>query len=214
MSTKARLPLRTVLAGLGVVIALGIGAITLQARQAMAPPPTADSCRGRAFAEIGGPFSLINQEGAAVTQRSYLGRPALLYFGFTYCPDICPFSLQTMAEALRAAGPKAGLIQPIFISLDPERDTPAALKAYVASNGFPVGLQGLTGTPDQVAAAAKAFRVGFRKVTPDGASDYLIDHTSIFYLLDSKGRLATFFGHGTPPDEMATCLKDLLAEGL
>mgnify|MGYP001809700707 CR=1 FL=1 len=205
--------------------AIGVGLVALLvaggclARQAMSPPAAkADAasgdCRGRAFAEIGGPFDLVDTTGKAFTDRDLLGRPALIYFGFTYCPDICPMSLQVMAQALSQAGPEASRIRPVLISLDPERDSPAAMASYVASNGFPPGLIGLTGTPEQIAAAAKAYRVGFRKVTPDGATDYVIDHSSITYLVDSKGKLATFFSGDATPDQMGRCLRDLLADGL
>lgn len=203
--------------------AIGVGLVVLAvaggllARNALTPPArtVADAdCRGRAFAEIGGPFSLVDTTGKPFTDRDLLGRPALIYFGFTYCPDICPMSLQVMAQALAQAGPDASRIRPVLISLDPERDSPAAMASYVASSGFPPGLIGLTGTPEQIAAAARAYRVGFRKVTPEGASSYVIDHSSITYLVDSKGKLATFFSGDATPDQMGRCLRDLLADGL
>jgi protein SCO1 len=205
-------------AALGVGVAVLAVAAGFLVRNAMTPQAgqtaSADPCRGRAFAEIGGPFSLIDSTGRPFTDRDLLGRPALIYFGFTYCPDICPMSLQVMAQALSQAGPDASRIRPVLISLDPERDSPAAMASYVASNGFPPGLIGLTGTPEQIAAAAKAYRVGFRKVTPEGASSYVIDHSSITYLVDSKGKLATFFSGDVAPETMGQCLRDLLADGL
>lgn len=217
-STPARPARLWTYAALGVgLLVLGVVAAQL-VRQASAPAPKAaaagDDCRGRAFAEIGGPFSLVDTTGKPFTNRDLLGRPALIYFGFTYCPDICPMSLQVMAQGLAQAGPEASRIRPVLISLDPERDTPAAMASYVASSGFPPGLIGLTGTPEQIAAAAKEYRVGFRKVTPEGASTYVIDHSSITYLLDSKGQLATFFSGDATPQTMGRCLRDLLADGL
>lgn len=207
--------------------ALGLGLIVLGAafvQKGLAPKPLEASlpegCNARAFAEIGGPFSLVNQDNVAVTEKTFAGKPALIYFGFTYCPDICPLSLQTMRlaldEAKTVAGSKAGDIQPLLISLDPERDTPAALKAYVASAGFPEKLQALTGSVEQVAAAAKAYKVGFRKSVPEGAAakDYLIDHTSIFYLIDRQGKLATFFSADPDPKAMGQCLAALSKNGL
>ncbi|MEN9855514.1 MAG: hypothetical protein RLZZ157_640 [Pseudomonadota bacterium] len=179
-----------------------------------------DNCTGRAFAEIGGPFELVNQDGVAVTEKTFLGKPALIYFGFTYCPDICPMSLQSVALALDRAkalgGKEIDDIQPILISIDPERDTPASLKSYVASAGFPGGLIGLTGSVAQVSAAAKAFKVGFRKSIPEGnaAKDYVMDHTSIVYLLDKTGKLATFFSGDLDPEPMAKCLVALSEKGL
>lgn len=175
----------------------------------------ADSCTGRAFSEIGGPFELVNQDGRTVSDKDFRGTPMLIYFGFTYCPDVCPFSLQTMAQALELAGPAAAKIQPVLISLDPERDTPEAMKSYVASAGFPRGLIGLTGTQDQVAAAARAYRVAWRRNdTPESAAQYLIDHSSIIYLVGSDGELRTFFKDASPPAEIAACLTRLADEGL
>lgn len=175
----------------------------------------ADSCTGRAFAEIGGPFELVNQDGQTVTDRDFRGSPMLIYFGFTYCPDVCPFSLQTMAQALELAGPAAERIQPVLISLDPGRDTPEAMKSYVASAGFPKGLIGLTGTQEQVAAAAREYRVAWRRNdTPASAAQYLIDHSSIMYLVGSDGELRTFFKDAAPPTEIAACLTRLAEEGL
>jgi protein SCO1/2 len=174
-----------------------------------------DSCTGRAFAEIGGPFELVNQDGQTVTQASFAGRPMLIYFGFTYCPDVCPFSLQTMAQALEAAGPAASRVQPVLISLDPERDTPEAMKQYVASAGFPKGLIGLTGTPEQTAAAARAYKVSWRRNdTPASAAQYLIDHSSILYLVGSDGKLRTFFTDAEGPDSIGQCLAELSTAGL
>jgi len=202
--------------------ALGLGVLVLGGaflKKSLAPKPVEtalpEGCNARAFAEIGGPFNLVNQDNVAVSEKTFVGKPALVYFGFTYCPDICPLSLQTMRLALEEAksvpGCKAAEIQPILISLDPERDTPEAMKAYVTSAGFPQGLQGLTGTPEQVQAAAKAYKVGFRKSVPEGgkAEDYVIDHTSIFYLLDRQGKLATFFSADPDPKTMGQCLAAL-----
>ena len=221
--TKPPTPLPRLIAlgalGLGLVV---LGGAFLQKGLAQKPVEAAlpEGCNARAFAEIGGPFSLVNQDNVAVTEKTFAGKPALIYFGFTYCPDICPLSLQTMRLALDEAqtvpGSKAGDIQPILISLDPERDTPAALKTYVASAGFPEKLQALTGSAEQVAAATKAYKVGFRKSVPEGsaAKDYLIDHTSIFYLVDRQGKLATFFSADPDPKAMGQCLAALSKNGL
>jgi protein SCO1/2 len=178
------------------------------------------NCNSRAFAEIGGPFNLIDQDGVAVTEKTFMGKPALIYFGFTYCPDICPMSLQSMRlglDAAKAAGGKdIDAIQPILISIDPERDTAASMKTYVSSNGFPVGLIGLTGSVEQVRDAAKSFRVGFRKSVPEGSNseDYVMDHTSIVYLLDRAGKLRTFFSGELEPEAMGQCIAALSKDGL
>lgn len=161
---------------------------------------------------IGGPFELVDSEGAAVTDRDLLGRYALIYFGYTYCPDVCPTSLATMARALdslEASDPEAAAaIQPVFISIDPERDTPEAVGSYVEA--FHPRLLGLTGTLQQVEKAARAYRVIYRKVTPEEASDYLMDHSSAIYLIGPDGRFRTHFTHETTSDEMAARLAKLV----
>jgi protein SCO1 len=201
---------------LGGVIAFGL--LKPQSQPQVAALP--DMCNSRAFAEIGGPFSLVNQDNVAVTERTFLGKPALIYFGFTYCPDVCPMALQTMRLALESAhrqgGTKIAEIQPILISIDPERDTPASLKPYVASQGFPDGLIGLTGTLDQVTAAAKAFKVGFSKSVPKGspAKDYVMDHSSIIYLMGRDGKLRTFFTGDPDPKVIGKCIASFSKTGL
>jgi protein SCO1 len=178
------------------------------------------NCNSRAFAEIGGPFNLVNQDNVAVTEKTFLGKPTLIYFGFTYCPDICPLSLQSMALALDAAKAAGGRniddIQPILISIDPARDTPASLKNYVAAGGFPKGLIGLSGSQAQVDGAAKAFKVGFTKSPPKGgdAKDYTVDHTSIMYLMGRDGKLRSFFANDPDPNEVGQCIAALSKSGL
>ena len=166
-------------------------------------------------ATIGGPFELVAHTGAAMSEADFLGRPMLVYFGFTYCPDICPMSLQVMASALDRLEPEdAALFQPVLISVDPERDTPESLAAYVESPAFPEGLIGLTGTPEQVRAAADAYRVYYVKVEDDNTvADYLIDHSSIIYLMDSQGKFVEVFVHGTEPATIAARLERFIDEG-
>jgi protein SCO1 len=208
--------------GLGLIAALAAGSFALwqsnsqKAEQAALP----SNCNSRAFAEIGGPFSLVNQDNVAVTQDSFLGKPSLIYFGFTYCPDICPMALQTMRlaldEAKVAGGKKIEDIQPILISIDPERDTPASLKTYITSAGFPERLTGLTGSVAQVTGAAKSFKVAFRKSVPEGnaAKDYVMDHTSILYLMGRDGKLRTFFTGDPDPKVVGQCIAALTKDGL
>jgi protein SCO1 len=179
-----------------------------------------DMCNSRAFAEIGGPFSLVNQDNAPVTEKTFLGKPSLIFFGFTYCPDICPMALQTMRlsleEAKTAGGKNIDDIQPLLISIDPQRDTPAALKTYLTSSGFPDRLMGLTGSVQQVTDAAKAYKVAFRKSVPEGgnAKDYMMDHTSIIYLMGRDGKLRTFFSGDPDPKEVGQCIAALSKSGL
>ncbi|MEO1038595.1 MAG: SCO family protein [Pseudomonadota bacterium] len=166
-------------------------------------------------ATIGGPFELVAHTGETVTEADFLGRPMLIYFGFTYCPDICPMSLQIMGSALeRMDAEDAAVFQPILISVDPERDTPESLADYVQSPAFPEGLIGLTGTVEQVRAAADAYRVYYVKVEDqDTVADYLVDHSSIIYLMDANGRFVEVFTHGTDPAIIAARLERFIEEG-
>ncbi len=169
------------------------------------------SCNTRAYAEIGGPISLINQDGQRMTEADFSGGPTLVYFGFTYCPDICPMSLVTMRRAIDMLPEGVAAPQSVLISIDPERDTPEALARYVSSDAFPSGLVGLTGTDDEIAAAAKVFRSGYSRVDdPGSAAEYTMDHTSIIYLMDENWSLKTFFTHETDAATMSTCMAQLL----
>ena len=167
-------------------------------------PPFAPRTPGGAAA-VGGPFTLVDQDGATRTDRDFRDRLMLIYFGYTYCPDVCPTALQVMTVALDRLGDKAKQVQPIFITVDPARDTPAHLKSYVAN--FP-GLVGLTGSEQQVRAAAKAFRVYYRKAGE--GKDYLMDHSSIVFLMDREGRYLTHFSHTTQAEAMAAAIAERL----
>ncbi len=156
-------------------------------------------------------YDLINQEGKPTTQLDFAGRYQLVYFGFAFCPDICPFTLDVMSEALNQIGDRADIIQPIFISLDPARDTPDELATYIDS--FFPGFIALTGTDAQVEAAAKSFKVYFQKVEdPNSAGGYVIDHTSIVYVIDPDGDLVHFFTHKDTAETIATKLNALLSK--
>jgi cytochrome oxidase Cu insertion factor (SCO1/SenC/PrrC family) len=160
--------------------------------------------------QIGGPFRLVNQNGTAVTDADYRGRWMLVYFGYTFCPDVCPTELQTIAAAVDKLGPDAAKVAPLFITVDPARDTPAVLAKYVALFGH--GITGLTGTPDEIAAVARAFRVYYAKAPVGGTATYLMDHSSFVYLLDPKGRLAALFNQDTSADELAAGLRERLSQ--
>ena len=162
---------------------------------------------------IGGPFTLVDQSGQTVTDADFHGRAMLIYFGYTYCPDVCPFSLQIMAAALEQLDPELrDRIQPILITIDPERDTVDQLSQYVASPAFPPDLIGLTGTPEQIAAVSGVYRVAFRRSEGEAEDDYLMDHSSIVYLMDSQGRFVDVFAHGSDPQTMAARLQEFLEE--
>ena len=158
---------------------------------------------------IGGPFTLVDQDGRTVTEKDLLGHWSAIYFGFTYCPDICPTSLMALKEGLAKLGRKGEQVKTYLISVDPERDTPQAMKAYVANEMFPKGLIGLTGTPEQVAAAAKAYKMYYKK---DGEGEgYLINHQSIIYLMNPKGELARPLTHELTPEMIAQQIGDAMS---
>lgn len=140
---------------------------------------------------IGGPFALTDQNGKRVTDADFRGRYTLVFFGFTNCPDVCPTTLSILSEVLGKLGPKADRVVPIFITVDPERDTPEALKSYLAS--FGPRFVGLTGTSQEIAAVAKAYRVYYQKRDMGGGA-YAVDHSSVIYLMDGEGK---FIGHYT-----------------
>lgn len=169
------------------------------------------SCSSRAYAEIGGPIALIDQDGNAVTEADFKGRPSLVYFGFTYCPDVCPAALVTMERAYSLLPEGVTPPRTILISVDPERDTPDQLKSYIATNAFPDDIVGLTGSEEAVRAASDAFKAGYNRVDdPSSAAGYTMDHTSIMYLMDADWQLMTFFTHEASPEGIAGCLADLL----
>lgn len=186
-----------------LVVSLIVGAtagllLFPDALQRLVPSRSATSF-GKAL--VGGPFTLTDHTGRRVSEEDFRGRYLLIYFGFTHCPDVCPSALQVMSAALDKLGAKADRIQPIFISIDPERDTPQSLAEYVAS--FHPRLVGLTGTPAEIQKVAKEYRVYFQKVQ-DGKSpdEYTVDHTSIIYFMSPKGEFITHFTHATPVDTM------------
>jgi protein SCO1/2 len=159
---------------------------------------------------IGGPFTLIGHDGKPVTDQAFRGKYMLVFFGFTHCPDICPAELQVMSAALDELGPKANDVIPIFITLDPERDTPQVVTDYIRN--FGQRFVGLTGSPEQVAAAAKAYRVTYSKFQEEGAKpdDYTIDHVALVYLMGKDGEYLANFAYGTPAAKMAEGLRRYL----
>lgn len=162
-------------------------------------------------AAIGGAYTLVDHTGKTVTDVDFHGRPQLIYFGFAFCPDICPTALQTMSAALDMASEKdtelAEHYQTMLITIDPERDTPAQLALYVTANGFPKNLVGLTGSPEQIKAVKKTFAVIGNKVEdPSSATGYTYDHSSLIYLMDEKGEFVDVFTHGDTPLDIANRL--------
>src|ERR1700737_3318574 len=158
-------------------------------------------------AAIGGPFQLTDQSGATVTEKDLQGKPSIVFFGFTHCPDVCPTALFEMSEILRAMGKDADRVNAYFISVDPERDNKEAMKDYLSS--FDPHLKGLTGDPEGVARVLSAYRVYAKKV-PLKDGDYTMDHTALTYLMDRDGTFVSPFNLKRTPEESAADLRRYL----
>lgn len=160
-------------------------------------------------AAIGGPFTLTDQDGRRVSDSDFDGKYRLVYFGFSYCPDVCPVDLQLVGQAMRqleASDPNiAAKIQPIFISVDPERDTPAVLKEFVGA--FHPRLMGLTGSPEEIAEVAKRYGIYFAKVGDEGAENYLVDHSRTLLLFGQEGEPIAIIPHDQGVDAMVAELR-------
>lgn len=156
--------------------------------------------------QVGGAFELVAHTGQTVTNADFSGKYMLMFFGFTFCPDVCPTELQVMTSALEELGPLADKIQPIFVTIDPERDTPDAMAQYVAH--FHPSLMGLTGTSEQISQVAKAYRVYYKRVEdPSSAAEYTMDHSAVVYLMGPDGAFLKHYGGATSPEDMAKSLK-------
>ncbi|MCA0433876.1 MAG: SCO family protein [Proteobacteria bacterium] len=189
-----RLTRRIAIAAVCLILAAGLAAYALMQR----PPGPG----GSGVALVGGPFTMLNQEGKTVTEQTFLGKPMLLFFGFTFCPDVCPTEMQVMAAALDELGDKGKDIQPILVSVDPARDTPDVMAAYVSN--FGTNWSGLTGSDEQVAAMARTYKVFYEKVARADAPDgYTMDHSAIVYLMGSDGRFLKHFTYTTDAKAMA-----------
>jgi protein SCO1 len=192
-----------------IVAGFLIGALAGAAVLLVTTPQGEQPVQSSGTALVGGPFSLIGADRKPVTDRDFRGRYMLIFFGFTHCPDICPAELQVIAQALDQLGGKAKSVVPIFITLDPERDTPEAMANYVKS--FGPNFVGLTGSPEAIASAAKAYRVAYSKIeNKESAGDYTVDHSALVYLMDPEGRYVTHFSYGLSADQMAEKLGKLL----
>jgi cytochrome oxidase Cu insertion factor (SCO1/SenC/PrrC family) len=164
--------------------------------------------------EFGGPFSLTDQNGMRRTDTEFRGKYMLIFFGYTYCPDVCPTTLAVEAEALDALGPRAEKIVPIFITVDPKRDTPDKLKSYLSAfDAKPPSVRanfvGLTGTDEEIAQAAEAYEVYYRAhldARTGGAEDYSVDHSGHTYLMSPEGKFVAYYTQGILPDELAADL--------
>jgi protein SCO1/2 len=182
----------------GLVLSLGV-VLLASGRFSVASAPQA--------AAIGGPFRLTDQEGRTVTERDLTGRPSLVFFGFTHCPDVCPTTLFDISEIMRTLGPDADRARAVFITVDPERDTQGVLKDYLSS--FDPHLEGLTGDLPSIASVAKEYRVYYKKVPLDNGS-YTMDHTAIVYLMDKSGQFVSPFNLKRTPEAAAADLRSYL----
>lgn len=161
--------------------------------------------------QVGGSFQLVNQDGQAVDESLLLGKWSLVFFGYTYCPDYCPATLGTLEAVRQRLGAQAENLQIIFVSVDPERDTSGHLKDYLSSDGFPPGVIGLTGSPDQIRQVASAYRVLYSK---EGEGEtYMMQHSLTVYLMGPDGRFRLPLSHDLAPDRAAQVVRNAMARG-
>lgn len=159
-------------------------------------------------ASLGGPYTLINQDGQTVTQAEFIGRPQLLYFGFGYCPDICPTALQKLGAVQDKIDPNGNELNYVFITIDPERDTAESLALYVTADGFPKNLTGLTGSLEQIDAAKIAYRVhALKAFDPESAGEYTMDHSDIIYFMGRDGKFVDIFTGRSTVDDIAARIR-------
>jgi protein SCO1/2 len=190
-----------------VVLAVLLGGLYIWRSSGAAPPAE----RADASSGIGGPFKLVNQAGVPVDERVLRGKWSAVFFGYTFCPDVCPTTLASLGRATDVLGGDASRFQVVFITVDPERDTPKALGAYLGSATFPKGALGLTGSPAQIAAVAKAYHVFYQKAAQ--GSSYTMDHTAVVYLMDPQGRFARPLDVSVPPAQVASQIREAMAAG-
>lgn len=153
---------------------------------------------------VGGPFTLLDQDGRTVTDKDFAGKPFLVFFGYTHCPDVCPATLFELSEALNTLGPDAQRVSALFVSVDPARDTPETLKQYLSN--FNPSIRGLTGSEDQVKATTRVYRA-YSARGPGEGQDYTVDHTAVVYLMDGQGRFVAPLNTKRPPAEVAADLR-------
>ena len=190
-----------VVTALAVAIAAAVGVHTFEA------PRTVGAQGG---VQIGGPFTLVDQTGRTVTDRDLKGKPTAIFFGFTYCPEICPTTLAALTAWMKALGPDADRLNVVYVSVDPERDTPRQLALYLSS--FDHRIRGLTGAPGQIAKVANEYRVYYQKVPLRGGG-YTMDHSSVIYLMDAHGGFSGVISYQEAPAEALAKIRGLLKGG-
>ena len=195
---------KLIAAAVMIIAALAIAALALTQWPTKGPV-------GSGTALIGGPFTMVNQKNETVTEKDFRGHYTIYFFGYTFCPDVCPTELQVLTAALKELGPDAAKIIPVFVSIDPERDSPKIIGEYVAN--FDPRFVGLTGTPEQLAIIAKAFHVYYKKeADPKDAQNYGMDHPSILFLMGQDGKFAKHFPYSTDAKKLASDLKSVLED--
>lgn len=171
-----------------------------------APPTALES----ASALIAGNFALVDHAGNAVTDETYRGKWLVVFFGYTFCPDVCPTTLTTVSDAIDHLGTRASQVQPLFITVDPQRDTVQRMAEYLAA--FDAGIVGLTGSPDQIDTAAGNFRAYYARVGEANDPDYLMDHSALLYILDPDGRFAAYVSTGDDVEAIEAKLRGFIDE--
>jgi protein SCO1 len=159
-------------------------------------------------ASIRGPFTLVDDTGATVTQKTLVGKPYAMYFGYTFCPDVCPTTLLDLSRWIKQLGPQAEKLNYVFVSIDPERDTPTLMHTYLSS--FDKHIRGFTGTPEQVAGIARAYRVYYKKI-PTDEGGYTMDHSAVIYLMSSEDKLVTVIPYQEDDSSAIAKLENLVA---
>lgn len=207
------MPRRSVLlfAGACIAIAAALATITVVVVTGRERADAVAEGTATGQATVGGDFQMVNQEGQTVDQAVLTGKWSLVFFGFTYCPDFCPTTLTALEATRQRLGPAADDLQIVFVSVDPERDTPQAMKDYLSSDSFPPGVIGLTGTPQQVADTARVYRAFYEKVG-EGA-DYTMNHSLTVYLMGPDGRFRSALAHDLGPERSAELIRRVMARG-
>ncbi|WP_396594732.1 SCO family protein [Brevundimonas sp. R86498] len=207
------MPRRSILLFAGACVAIAAALATVTVMVVTNRDRTQAVAGGSATGQpaIGGPFQLVNQDGQSVDQTMLEGKWSLVFFGFTYCPDFCPTTLTTLEATRQRLGPAAENLQIVFVSVDPERDTPAALKTYLSFDEFPPGVVGLTGTPEQVASAARTYRAYYEKVGE--GEGYTMNHSLTVYLMGPDGQFRSALAHDLGPDRSAQLIERVMARG-
>lgn len=209
------MPRRSILLFAGAIVAMAVAIgistwVVISARNADQGAVTFTET-GTGQPQVGGPFQLVNQDGQPVDQSILNGKWSLVFFGFTYCPDYCPTTLAALEATQRQLGDKAKDVQIVFITVDPARDTPQAMKDYLSSDGFPEGVIGLTGTPEQVRTAADAYRAYYSQVGE--GEGYTMNHSLTVYLMGPDGKFRAPLAHDLGPQQAASVIERNMARG-